>query len=94
MLAQSEVYLGNPDGHLRTQQTIIDATPADLRDAAVEWLSRGALTVEVRPFPDYAAGESDEQSIRDLDLGPAGRRRCGCAAPRRRRQPRRGVRRG
>ncbi len=59
VLAQSEVYLGSPDGHLRTQQTIIDATPADVRAAAVEWVSRGALTVEVRPFPDYAAGESD-----------------------------------
>ena len=58
VLAQSEVYLGSPDGHLRTQQTIIDATPADVRAAAVEWVSRGALTVEVRPFPDYAAGES------------------------------------
>ena len=59
VLAQSEVYLGSPDGHLRTQQTIIDATPADVRAAAVEWVGRGALTVEVRPFPDYAAGESD-----------------------------------
>ena len=59
VLAMSEVYLGRPDGHLRTQQTIIDATPADVRAAAGEWLSRGGLTVEVRPFPDYAAGESD-----------------------------------
>ncbi len=59
VLARSEVYLGSPDGHLRTQQTIIDATPADVRAAAGEWVGRGALTVEVRPFPDYAAGESD-----------------------------------
>ena len=56
VLAQSEVYLGSPDGHLRTQQTIIDATPADVRAAAVEWVSRGALTVEVRPFTRLRRG--------------------------------------
>ena len=57
VLAASEVYFGRPDGHRRTQETIMNATPADVRAAAVEWLSRGALTVEVRPFPTYAAAE-------------------------------------
>ena len=58
VLAASEVYLGSPDGHKRTQKNILTATPADVRAAAVEWLRRGALTVEVRPFPAYAAAES------------------------------------
>ena len=56
--AASEVYLGSPGGHLRTQETIMNATSADVQAAAVEWLSRGALTVEVQPFPAYAAAES------------------------------------
>ena len=58
VLAASEVYLGRPDGHKRTQETLANASPADVRAAAVEWLSRGALTVEVRPFPAYAVAES------------------------------------
>ncbi len=58
VLAASEVYLGSPDGHRRTQETIMGATPADVRAAAVEWLSRGALTVEVQPFPAYTVSES------------------------------------
>ena len=55
VLASSEVYLGSPDGHKRTQETILGAAPADVHAAAAEWLSRGALTVEVRPFPAWAA---------------------------------------
>ena len=59
VLAASEVYLGSPDGHRRTQETILNATPADVHEAANEWLGRGALTIEVQPFPAYAAAETD-----------------------------------
>ena len=55
VLASSEVYLGSPDGHRRVQETVLGAAPADVHAAAVEWLSRGALTVEVQPFPAWAA---------------------------------------
>lgn len=58
VLAASEVYLGSPDGHKRTQETLSNASPAAVQAAAVEWLSRGALTVEVQPFPAYAVAES------------------------------------
>ena len=59
VLAASEVYLGSPAGHERTQDNIMNATPTDVHAAAVEWLSQGALTVEVQPFPAYTAAESD-----------------------------------
>ena len=59
VLAASEVYLGSPDGHRRTQETIMNAVPADIHGAANEWLSQGALTIEVQPFPAYAAAETD-----------------------------------
>ena len=55
VLASSEVYLGSPDGHRRMQETVLGAAPADVHAAAGEWLSRGALTVEVQPFPAWAA---------------------------------------
>ncbi len=58
VLAASEVYLGSPDGHVRTQENLANATVADVRGAAAEWLSAGALTVEVQPFPTYTATES------------------------------------
>ena len=58
VLASSEVYLGSPDGHKRMQETVLGAAPADVHAAAVEWLSRGALTVEVQPFPAWAAAAS------------------------------------
>ena len=60
VLAASEVYLGSPDGHERTQENIMRTPlPEHVHAAAVEWLSQGALTVEVQPFPAYAAAESD-----------------------------------
>ena len=59
VLAASEVYLGSPDGHRRTQETLMNATPADVHAAAEEWLSLGALTIDVQPFPAYAAADTD-----------------------------------
>ena len=59
VLAAGEVYLGSPDGHRRTQETLMNATPADVHAAAEEWLSQGALTIEVQPFPAYAAAATD-----------------------------------
>ena len=59
VLAASEVYLGSPDGHRRTQETLMNAAPADVHAAAREWLGQGALTIEVQPFPAYAAAETD-----------------------------------
>ncbi len=58
VLAASEVYLGSPDGHMRTQENLANATLADVHGAAAEWLSAGALTVEVQPFPTYTTTES------------------------------------
>ena len=37
----------------------MNAVPADIHGAANEWLSQGALTIEVQPFPAYAAAETD-----------------------------------
>ncbi len=58
VLAASEVYLGSPDGHARTQENLANATVADVHDAAVEWLGDGVLTVEARPYATYTTTES------------------------------------
>lgn len=41
VLAASEVYLGSPGGHRRTQETIMTATPADVHAAVKERRRRG-----------------------------------------------------
>ncbi len=56
VLAQGEVYAGDPEFHKTRQERIAAATAADLRDAAQRWLADGAFIIEVHPFPDYATG--------------------------------------
>ncbi|HNV02018.1 MAG TPA: pitrilysin family protein [Vicinamibacterales bacterium] len=58
VLAQGEVYAGNPEQHAITQRRIAEATPAAVRDASSRWLSDGVYVLEVRPFPQYATTPS------------------------------------
>jgi len=55
ILASSQVFRGSPDAWKETFRRWQSATPAEIRDAARKWLSDGAYTLEVRPFPNYAA---------------------------------------
>jgi zinc protease len=55
MLAQDEVYCGDP-GHYRQEfDWTRQATPNDIRKAAVTWLSDGQFVLNVEPFPEYQA---------------------------------------
>ena len=56
ILAQSEVYRGSPDAWKTTFQRWQTSTPLQVRDAGRRWLSDGSYTLEVLPFPNYAAG--------------------------------------
>jgi len=53
VLAQGEVYAGNPEAYAMTQTRIADATPAAVRDAAARWLADGVYVLEVQPLPEY-----------------------------------------
>ena len=55
ILASSLVYRGSPDAWKETFRRWQTATPAEVRDAGRRWLSDGSYTLEVRPFPNYAA---------------------------------------
>jgi zinc protease len=57
ILAMSEVYLGSADGYKAVQKRILTAGTRDVHEAATRWLSEGAFTLEVRPFPDYSVIE-------------------------------------
>lgn len=61
-LARGQVFRGDP-GHYRTmQRRTQNATPADLKRVAREWLTEGALVLDVTPQPSFAA--SDEKADR------------------------------
>ncbi|MDT8436260.1 MAG: pitrilysin family protein [Gemmatimonadota bacterium] len=55
VLAQGEVYAGDPAFYQVRQERLQDATAAEVRDAARRWLSDGVYVLEVRPFPSLAA---------------------------------------
>jgi zinc protease len=53
VLAQGEVYAGNPENYALTLKRVADSTPAAVRDAASRWLSDGLYLLEVQPFPEF-----------------------------------------
>ncbi len=55
ILAASQTYFGAPDAWKTDLEHIRTATPASLADAGRRWLSDGSFTLEVTPFPTFAA---------------------------------------
>ncbi len=53
VLAQGEVYEGDPGGYRTTLTRHEEATVEDLRRSAVSWLSDGTFILEVHPFARY-----------------------------------------
>jgi zinc protease len=58
ILAQNEVYAGDPGYYKVTLERIKNATPKDLQEAAARWLKSGEYVLEIRPFPEYAESKS------------------------------------
>ncbi|MES2833206.1 MAG: pitrilysin family protein [Pseudomonadota bacterium] len=55
LLAESQVFHGDPAAWRTSYQRVLDATPGALTSAGRQWLSDGSYALEVLPFPDYAA---------------------------------------
>lgn len=53
VLAQGEVYAGDPGAYKKVLAQVQAATPEELREAAARWLTGGVFTLEVRPYPNY-----------------------------------------
>ena len=58
ILARSAVFGDTPDSWKRVRQWIHEATPADVRATANQWLRKGHLTLRVQPF-DQSLSASD-----------------------------------
>src|SRR2546427_7031320 len=69
VLAINEVYAGNADNYLVTEQRVAAATAADLRGAAARWLSDGDYALEVHPYPELVASASDVDRSKLPDAG-------------------------
>jgi zinc protease len=54
VLAKGQVFAGQPDFYRTQLARIAGATAAQVRSAAVRWLSDGVYTLEVQPFPAYS----------------------------------------
>ena len=72
-LAESQVFHGDPGAWREGYQRLNTATPGDLTAAGREWLTDGSYTLEVLPFPDYAAaaGGADRSAMPSAGAAPA-----------------------
>jgi zinc protease len=59
VLASSEVYYGAPDGYRKMLRNVRDATESDIVSAARNWLQDGVYALEVRPYPQLAAADTE-----------------------------------
>ena len=58
ILAQNEVYGGDPSLYKRWLQRVATASEKDLQETAARWLADGAFVLEVSPYPDYKTVET------------------------------------
>ncbi len=53
LLAENETFGGSPDYYLQKQAWLKDATPADIKKAALQWLSDGEYQLQILPYGDF-----------------------------------------
>jgi zinc protease len=65
VLAQGEVFAGQPDHYKRLLTWVEGATPTRLLESARRWLSDGVYILNVEPFPEFAesGGGADRSKV-------------------------------
>ncbi len=58
ILATYQVYAGDADFHRQSQKRVLTATATEIRDTGRQWLQAGSFTLEIHPFPDFAASSA------------------------------------
>ena len=71
ILAQSEVYFGEPDAYLESFKTISTARRKDIKAALRRWIHEGAFVLEVHPPPVGTTTTSTVNRSHLPVLGPA-----------------------
>jgi zinc protease len=70
ILAQGQVYTGNPEAYKVRYQEIQQASAEDLKRVANTWLAKGVLDIEVQPFPNLKPAGPDVDRSKMPDPGP------------------------
>ena len=75
ILAQNEVFLGNPDYYQTAIQEIRQATVESVMSTARAWLSDGQFVLEIHPFPKFTETSTtvDRSKLPVPDLKPEAR---------------------
>jgi zinc protease len=55
LLAESQVFHGDPNAWKESYERVLAATPVNLTTVGRQWLTDGSYTLDVLPFPDFAA---------------------------------------
>jgi len=65
ILAHGETYFGQPDYYLTSLNILKQATPELIKNAGQTWLSNGAYTLSITPFPEYSQdlSEADRSTL-------------------------------
>ncbi len=73
VLAQGQVYAGNPEQYKTTLARVASATAPQVKDVANRWLADGLYVLEVQPFPDYSTTPStvDRKAVPTPGAPPA-----------------------
>ncbi len=58
LLAMSETYGGSPDAYKKTINYVKGATPNEIKNTAVKWLSDGEYVLEILPYGDFTHTDS------------------------------------
>ena len=70
LLAQGQLFVGNPEQYRVSLERVRNATPEQLRDAARRWLSDGLYQLEVTPYPDMTTVPSTVNRAKLPEVGP------------------------
>lgn len=73
-LAQSEIYTGDPGAWRKALGWMTEASSAQVRDAARQWLGKGVYSLEVVPYGDHkpaAQDAADRSKLPSVSKAPA-----------------------
>jgi len=70
ILGASQLYGGSPDFYKQSFEWLRDATPADVQNAAREWLTDGVFVLDVEPYPEHRVAPASADRSHMPVIGP------------------------
>ena len=75
VLAEGQVYLGDPEAYKKRLRYVESATAGQLQAAAKQWLADGQFVLEVVPYPKFTTNSKpvDRSKLPDVAIPPEGK---------------------